>query len=67
MHDILGEYSVLLATGEIHKKLKNVIISFIKVTKSKAEFLLFAENLSISMLESWKHCPEIKLHKEVKW
>ncbi|KAH0936895.1 hypothetical protein HID58_004356 [Brassica napus] len=66
MHDILGEYSLLLATGEIHRKLKNVIISFINLTKSKPEFLLCAENLSISMLESWKNCREIEFHKEVK-
>lgn len=66
MHDILGKYSLLLATGEIHRKLKNVIISFINLTKSKPEFLLCAENLSISMLESWKNCREIEFHKEVK-
>ncbi|KAL1206013.1 Cytochrome [Cardamine amara subsp. amara] len=66
MHDILGEYSLLLATGEIHRKLKNVIISFINLTKSKPKFLLCAENLSISMLESWKNCREIEFHKEVK-
>ncbi|KAL0728123.1 hypothetical protein Bca4012_024216 [Brassica carinata] len=66
MHDILGEYSLLLATGEIHRKLKNVIISFINLTKSKPEFLLCAENFSISMLESWKNYREIEFHKEVK-
>ncbi|CAH2072768.1 unnamed protein product [Thlaspi arvense] len=66
MHDILGEYSLLLATGEIHRKLKNVIISFINLTKSKPGFLRCAENLSISMLESWKNCREIEFHKEVK-
>ncbi|WZZ22402.1 hypothetical protein YC2023_123789 [Brassica napus] len=66
MHDILGEYSLLLVTGEVHRKLKNVIISFINLTKSKPEFLLCAENLSISMLASWKNCREIEFHNEAK-
>ncbi|CAN8299785.1 unnamed protein product [Cochlearia groenlandica] len=66
MHDILGKYSLLLSTGDIHKKLKNVIISFINLTKSKPEFLLCAENLSISMIKSWQSCQEIEFHKEVK-
>ncbi|KAL0647946.1 hypothetical protein Bca4012_046237 [Brassica carinata] len=66
MHDILGEYSLLLVTGEVHRKLRNVIISFINLTKSKPEFLLCAENLSISMLASWKNCREIEFHNEVK-
>ncbi|VYS66807.1 unnamed protein product [Arabidopsis thaliana] len=66
MHDILGKYSLLLATGEIHRKLKNVIISFINLTKSKPDFLHCAENLSISILKSWKNCREVEFHKEVK-
>ncbi|KAG7550622.1 Cytochrome P450 superfamily [Arabidopsis thaliana x Arabidopsis arenosa] len=66
MHDILGKYSLLLATGDIHRKLKNVIISFINLTKSKPDFLHCAENLSISILKSWKNCREVEFHKEVK-
>ncbi|EOA22324.1 hypothetical protein CARUB_v10002931mg [Capsella rubella] len=66
MHDILGECSLLSATGDFHRKLKNVIISFINLTKSKPEFLHCAENISISMIGSWKSRGVVEFHKEVK-
>ncbi|XVF60173.1 hypothetical protein PTKIN_Ptkin08bG0023100 [Pterospermum kingtungense] len=66
MHGILGKFSLLIVSGDIHKKLRNTGSSFISASKSKPEFLNCVEEMSISMMDSWKNCKEIGFHKEVK-
>lgn len=56
MYDIFGEYFFLLVIGEVYRKLKNVIISFINFIKLKFEFFFCVENFFILMLELWKNC-----------
>ncbi|KAJ4729337.1 putative Cytochrome P450 [Melia azedarach] len=64
MHGILGKYSLLIVSGELHKKLRNVAVSFIGSSKSTPAFLRFVEKLALSMMESWKQhkrdCEEIR-------
>ncbi|KDP46385.1 hypothetical protein JCGZ_10225 [Jatropha curcas] len=66
MHGILGKFSLLLVTGDLHKKLRSVVVSFISLSKSAPGFLHCIEDLTISMMESWKESKEISFHKEVR-
>lgn len=66
MHGILGNYSLLVVSGDLHKKLRNIIVSFINSTKSQPEFLWCVEKLSISMLKSWNDRTEVAFFKEAK-
>ncbi|KAJ9152821.1 hypothetical protein P3X46_026340 [Hevea brasiliensis] len=66
MHGILGNFSLLLVSGDLHKKLRSIAVSFIAVSKSTPSFLHCVEKFAISMMESWKECKEIAFHKEVR-
>lgn len=66
MQGILGKYSLIIATGEIHKKLRSFAVSFIGTSKSTPEFFHLAENMSISMMDSWKSCKPVSFYKEAK-
>ncbi|KAF5739586.1 Cytochrome P450 724B1 [Tripterygium wilfordii] len=63
---VVGELSLLIATGDTHKKLRNTIVNFIVTTKSRPDFLHSLENLSISTMESFKRCKQVSFLKEVK-
>ncbi|CAI9758560.1 unnamed protein product [Fraxinus pennsylvanica] len=66
VHDILGKLSMMLISGELHKKLRSVAISFINVSKSSHEFLHYVEKLSVSLIGSWKEEKRILFFKEAK-
>ncbi|KAF3444540.1 hypothetical protein FNV43_RR14232 [Rhamnella rubrinervis] len=66
IHGILGKYSLLLVSGDLHKKLRNIVVSFTSSSKSTPEFLHCVENLSISMMESWKNHKQIAFFQEAK-
>ncbi|XVF57915.1 hypothetical protein PTKIN_Ptkin07bG0020800 [Pterospermum kingtungense] len=66
MHGILGNFSLLIVSGDVHKKLRNIGASFIGASKSKPEFLHCVEKMSISMMNSWKSCKQVGFYKEVK-
>lgn len=66
IHGILGKNSLLLVSGDLHKKLRNVIVSFIGSSKSKSNFLHCVEKLLNSMFESWNHRKEVAFFKEAK-
>lgn len=66
MHGILGKFSLLIVSGYVHKKLRNIGVSFIIASKSNPEFLDCVEKMTISMMNSWKNCKEIGFYKEVK-
>ncbi|GMN42632.1 hypothetical protein TIFTF001_011845 [Ficus carica] len=66
IHGILGKNSLLLVSGDLHKKLRNVIVSFISSSKSKSNFLHCVEKLLNSMFESWNHRKEVAFFKEAK-
>lgn len=53
-------------SGELHKKLRSVAISFINVSKSRHEFLHYVEKLSLSLIGSWKEKKRILFFKEAK-
>ena len=66
IHGILGKHSLLLVSGDLHKKLRNVIVSFIGSSKSQPNFLHCVEKLLLSMMESWNGRREIAFFKEAK-
>ncbi|XP_010524286.1 PREDICTED: cytochrome P450 724B1 isoform X2 [Tarenaya hassleriana] len=66
MHDILGTYSLFFVSGDLHKKLRNVITSFIALNRSNPDFLLCIDQLSISLLDSWRGRTQVRFHDEIK-
>ncbi|KAA8548168.1 hypothetical protein F0562_004571 [Nyssa sinensis] len=66
VHGILGKLSMMLVSGELHKKLRSVAVSFISMSKSMPAFLHSVEKLSISVMESWKERREVVFFKEAK-
>ncbi|XP_022869804.1 cytochrome P450 724B1-like [Olea europaea var. sylvestris] len=66
VQDILGKLSMMHVSGELHKKLRSVAISFINVSKSRHEFLHYVEKLSLSLIGSWKEKKRILFFKEAK-
>lgn len=66
IHGILGKYSLLVVSGDLHKKLRNIVVSFSSLSKSTPDFLHCVENLSISMMDSWKNRQQVAFFKEAK-
>ncbi|GKV07842.1 hypothetical protein SLEP1_g19554 [Rubroshorea leprosula] len=66
MHGILGKFSLLIVSGDLHKKLRNIAVNFISASKSTPEFLYCVEKLSVSMMNSWRDCKEITFYQHVK-
>ncbi|CAN6575041.1 unnamed protein product [Malus baccata var. baccata] len=66
IHGILGKHSLLTVTGELHRKLRNIGVSFIATSKSSPDFLYWVQKLSISMMESWNGCEQVFFYKQTK-
>ncbi|KAK2969757.1 hypothetical protein RJ640_028037 [Escallonia rubra] len=66
VHDILGKLSLMLVCGELHKKLRNVAVSFISTYKSRPDLHLYVEKMSISVMKSWKDRQQVLFFKEAK-
>ena len=67
MHNILGKFALLLVTGNLHKKLRSTIISFVTASKSDSNFLHCVEMLALSTINSWdRNCKQVAFYKEAK-
>ncbi|KAL6518783.1 hypothetical protein OROHE_017536 [Orobanche hederae] len=66
VHDILGRSSMMLVSGELHKKLRSVAVSFINASKSRPDFIHYVDNLCISFINSWKTRTQVLFFKEAK-
>ncbi|XWS36663.1 hypothetical protein CRYUN_Cryun20dG0104600 [Craigia yunnanensis] len=66
IHGILGKVSMLVAVGETHKKLRNVALSLVNITKSKPEFLDDIERIAIQILDSWENKPKVIFCEEAR-
>lgn len=66
MHNILGKLSLLVVTGDHHKKLRNTSVSFICASKSECTFLHSAERLALSIVNSWQNCKQVSFYTEAK-
>lgn len=66
VHDILGKLSMMLVSGELHKRLRSVALSFINVSISNPEFFRGVERLSLSFIDSWRGKKQVLFFKEAK-
>ncbi|GLT94261.1 hypothetical protein SLE2022_120130 [Rubroshorea leprosula] len=66
IHGILGNLSMLVAVGETHKRLRNVALSLVSITKSKPEFLQDIERIAVQILGSWKGKPKVIFCEEAR-
>ncbi|KAL0008721.1 hypothetical protein SO802_010223 [Lithocarpus litseifolius] len=66
IHGILGKNSMLVAVGDTHKRLRNVALSLVTITKSKPEFLHDIETTAIRILHSWKEKSQIIFCEEAR-
>ncbi|GAB4848049.1 hypothetical protein Ancab_002710 [Ancistrocladus abbreviatus] len=65
LHGIVGNLSVLTASGDLHKKLRSHVVRFAAKYRTP-EYLNCIEELSISMMESWKGQDQIFFHNEAR-
>ncbi|XP_065624944.1 cytochrome P450 724B1 [Quercus suber] len=66
IHGILGKNSMLVAVGDTHKRLRNVALSLVTITKSKPEFLHDIETTAIRILHSWKEKSQVIFCEEAR-
>ncbi|KAF7844520.1 cytochrome P450 724B1 [Senna tora] len=66
MHNILGKFALILVTGDLHRKLRSAVVSFVSASKSQSTFLHCAEMLALSGLHSWENCTHVAFYKEAK-
>lgn len=66
IHGILGKASMLVAVGDTHKRLRNVAVSLVTITKSKPEFLHDIERIAIQILDSWKDKTQVIFCEEAR-
>ncbi|KAH7860755.1 hypothetical protein Vadar_017669 [Vaccinium darrowii] len=66
IHGILGEVSMLVAVGDIHKRLRSVALSLVTTMKSNPEFLIDIERTVIQILDSWKGSPQVMFSVEAR-
>ncbi|RXH67855.1 hypothetical protein DVH24_028002 [Malus domestica] len=66
IHGILGKSSMLVAVGDTHKRLRNVAVSLVTITKTKPEFLSDIEATAIGILHSWKDKSQVIFCEEAR-
>lgn len=66
IHGIVGKHSLLTVSGNLHRKLRSIAVSFISVSKSSPDFLDLVQKLSISMMESWNGCEQVSFFEQAK-
>ncbi|KAL9666423.1 hypothetical protein QQ045_000754 [Rhodiola kirilowii] len=66
MHNILGRLSVLIVTGEMHRKLRSVVIGFSNYSKSSPDFFNYVERLSNEILDKVGVIDHAKFFNEAK-
>ncbi|XP_075646837.1 cytochrome P450 724B1-like [Castanea sativa] len=66
IHGILGKNSMLVAVGDTHKRLRNVALSLVTITKAKPEFLHDIETTAIRILHSWKEKSQVIFCEEAR-
>ncbi|WOL19440.1 hypothetical protein Cni_G28238 [Canna indica] len=54
IHGILGKSSMIVVVGDTHKKLRNLALSLVATTKSRACYLNDIERITLQIMSSWK-------------
>uniref|UniRef100_A0A7N0RGM4 Cytochrome P450 724B1 n=1 Tax=Kalanchoe fedtschenkoi TaxID=63787 RepID=A0A7N0RGM4_KALFE len=66
MLGILGNQSILMASGEIHKKMRSVTVGFANSSRSAPRFLSWVERLATEMMDRWEEVGQVEFCKEAK-
>ncbi|CAJ1786569.1 unnamed protein product [Sphenostylis stenocarpa] len=67
MHNILGKFSLILVKGDLHRKLRSTVISFVSATKYETQFHRCVEMLVLSRINSWDtNSKQVAFYKEAK-
>ncbi|XP_054800037.1 cytochrome P450 724B1-like [Prosopis cineraria] len=66
MHYILGNLSLIVVTGDLHKKLRSTAVSFVCAAKCQSTFLPSVEKLALSSVNSWRHSKQVGFYVEAK-
>ncbi|KAI7995392.1 Cytochrome P450 724B1 [Camellia lanceoleosa] len=64
--DILGKLSIMLFSGDLYKKLRNIAVSFISMSRSRPDFFCYVEKLSVLVMESGREHQEVSFYEEAK-
>ncbi|CAL5370163.1 unnamed protein product [Camellia sinensis] len=64
--DILGKLSIMLVSGDLRTKLRNIAVSLIRTSRSRPDFLSYVQKLSILVMESWREHQEVAVFEEAK-
>ncbi|XP_047334419.1 cytochrome P450 724B1-like [Impatiens glandulifera] len=64
IYGILGNMSMLVTVGDIHKRLRKVAFSLVHTIKSNPEFLTDIERAALRTLDSWKDRKTLLFCKE---
>ncbi|XP_060184971.1 cholesterol 22-monohydroxylase CYP90B52-like isoform X2 [Lycium barbarum] len=64
--DILGKYSLMIVTGDLHKKYRNIEVGLINKFKCTPDSLSNIDKLCVSLMKSWRGNPLVLLSKEAK-
>ncbi|KAK7395778.1 hypothetical protein VNO78_16348 [Psophocarpus tetragonolobus] len=67
MHKILGKFSLLIVKGNLHRKLRSTVVSFVSATKYESNFLHCVEMLALSRINSWNPISkQVAFYEEAK-
>ncbi|XP_019241807.1 PREDICTED: cytochrome P450 724B1-like [Nicotiana attenuata] len=66
VRDILGKHSLMLVTGDLHKKFRSIETGIINKFKCKPDFLDSIDKLCTSLMESWTGNQVVLFSKEAK-
>ncbi|WOH05839.1 hypothetical protein DCAR_0625260 [Daucus carota subsp. sativus] len=65
-YGILGKYSVALAVGDAHKRLRGAFLSLVTPLKANPYFLKDLESFAIQILDSWKNKKQVRFCEEAR-
>ncbi|XP_004509297.1 cholesterol 22-monohydroxylase CYP90B51-like isoform X2 [Cicer arietinum] len=66
MSGILGEWSMLVVLGDIHRNMRNIAVNFMSYARLKSHFLQDMEKQTLFVLSSWKHNSTFSAQGEAK-
>lgn len=66
MHEILGKLSLLMVSGDLHRRLRSVAVHFSNSSKSSPSVLNYVERLSSAMMDKWEVVNQAEFFKEAK-
>ncbi|KAH7846424.1 hypothetical protein Vadar_013927 [Vaccinium darrowii] len=64
--DILGKLSMMIVTGDLHKKLRNVAVGFISEFRLRPDLFCHLDKMSISVMKSFQQQRQVGFCKEAK-